>query len=273
VLPSPLSKRKQAEQEQRREQRRARFAQVCRLHEQGWTVSAIADHLGLDRATVRKYVHAPTCPEWPPRSPQPSLLDPFKPYILERWNAGCHTGMTILGEIMEQGYRGSQTTFLAYMTQLRQASGLPPKKRCSVTAKPVRDPTQRLPSSRDLTWLVLRKADTLEADEQQRLVQLSGVHDDLATGITLVQEFATIVREHQHNQLDSWLARAAQSAIAPLVSFANGIRRDYDAVKAGVTLPYSNGPTEGHINRLKMLKRQMFGRAKLDLLKQRLIAA
>jgi transposase len=181
--------------------------------------------------------------------------------------------MTILREITERGYRGSQTTFLAYMTQLRQVSGLPPKKRCGVTAKPVRDPTQRLPSSRDLTWLVLRKPDTLEADEQQRLAQLSGVHADVATSIILVQEFATLVRERQHDQLDSWLERAAQSAIAPLVSFAKGLRRDYKAVKAGVTLPYSSDPTEGHINRLKMLKRQMFGRAKLDLLKQRLIAA
>jgi transposase len=89
----------------------------------------------------------------------------------------------------------------------------------------------------------------------------------------LSQEFALIVRERRHEQLDGWLEQAEQSGLAPLVSFATGVRRDYAAVKAGVTLEYSNGPTEGHVNRLKMVKRQMYGRAKLDLLKQRLIAA
>jgi transposase len=155
----------------------------------------------------------------------------------------------------------------------RKASGLPPKKRCGVTAKSINNLTQRVPSSRGLTALVLRRTETLDTDEQQRLIQLSGVHATIATAITLTQEFATIVRERQHSQLDGWLDRAEQSGSAPLVSFAKGVRRDYAAVKAGVMLEYSNGPTEGHINRLKMLKRQMFGRAKLDLLKQRLMAA
>src|SRR5205823_3646606 len=117
------------------------------------------------------------------------------------------------------------------------------------------------------------KADTLDPDEQQRLAEVRGVHADIATAISLTQAFATMVRERQHEQLDDWLEQAEQSGLAPLVSFATGVRRDYAAVKAGVTLEYSNGPTEGHINRLKLVKRQMYGRAKLDLLKQRLIAA
>jgi transposase len=104
-------------------------------------------------------------------------------------------------------------------------------------------------------------------------MQLQAAHADIAQAISLAQDFATIVRGRQHEQFDHWLEQAEQSGIAPLVSFAAGLRRDYAAVKAGVTLNYSNGPTEGHINRLKMVKRQMFGRAKLDLLKQRLMAS
>jgi transposase len=270
---SPLSKRKQAEQEQRLSRRRARYEQVCRLREQGWTLSAIADQLGLDRNTVRKYVQARAFPERQARARQPSLLDPYKPYILERWNGGCHIGTVILREVKERGYRGGQTTLLAYITQLRIASGLPPKKRCGGSAAPVNDPMMRIPSSRGLTWLVLRKSDTLDADEQEQLARLREVHSEIATAISLAQEFARMVRDRQHEQLDTWLERTEQSGIAPLLSFVKGLRRDYNAVKAGVTLKYSNGPTEGHINRLKMLKRQMFGRAKLDLLKKRLMAA
>ena len=82
-----------------------------------------------------------------------------------------------------------------------------------------------------------------------------------------------LVRERQPDHLDPWLARAAESPLTPLQRFAKGIRDDYEAVKAGVTLPWSNGPVEGHINRLKTLKRQMFGRATLDLLQQRFLLA
>jgi transposase len=246
---------------------------VCRLHAQGWTLSAIADQLELDRNTVRKYVQAPTFPERPERTPQPSLLDPYTPDILERWNGGCHNGTVILREIEARGYAGGQTTLLAYITQLRIASGLPPKKRSGMRAGPISDPSERLPSSRGLSWLVLCKADTLDEDEQAQLSRLRDVHREITPAIELAQEFATIVRERQHEKFDTWLARTEQSGIAALLRFAKGIRRDYNAVKAGVTLSYSNGPTEGHINRLKMVKRQMFGRAKLDLLKKRLMAA
>jgi transposase len=265
--------RQRAEQDARRERRLGQYAEVCRLRQQGWSLSAIADHIGLDRNTVRKYVTAPAFPERQPRAAQPSLLDPFKPAILERWNGGCHTGTVILREMQARGYRGGQTTLLAYVTQLRKASGIPSKKRVGVTAATITDPTQRVPSSRGLTWLVLRKADTLDTEEQERLAEVGGVHADIAAAITLTQAFTTIVRERQHEHLDDWLERAEQSGLAPLVSFATGVRRDYAAVKAGVTLEYSNGPTEGHVNRLKLVKRQMYGRAKLDLLKQRLIAA
>lgn len=145
-------------------------------------------------------------------------------------------------------------------------------RRVGVTAAPITDPTQRVPSSRDLSWLVLRRGTTLDATEQSQLEQLEASHAAVQTGIQLTQEFATMLRERQGEQLDAWLARAETSGLTPLISFANGIRKDYDAVEAGLTLEWSNGPTEGHINRLKQVKRQMYGRAKLDLLKLRLLA-
>lgn len=254
------------------DRRRARYEDVCRLHEAGWRISAIADKVGLHRDTVRAYLQAPAFPERQPRSRQPSVLDPFKPYMLERWNAGCHTGTALVREVVDLGYQGSASTVLAYITQLRKAAGIPPMRRVGVTGTPITDPSQRVPSSRALSWLVLRRGTTLDATEQTQLEQLEASHTAVQTGIQLTQEFATMLRERQGDQLDAWLAHAETSGLAPMVSFANGIRKDYDAVKAGLTLEWSNGPTEGHINRLKQVKRQMYGRAKLDLLKLRLMA-
>ena len=95
----------------------------------------------------------------------------------------------------------------------------------------------------------------------------------MADAIVSAQDFAQLVRERRADQLDPWLARAAESPCVPLQRFAKGLRDDYDAVKAGLTLRWSNGPVEGHMNRLKMLKRQMFGRASLDLLQRRVLLA
>jgi len=109
--------------------------------------------------------------------------------------------------------------------------------------------------------------------EEHLLAQLTAQHAELSNAIALAQDFAQLVRQRQAQQLDPWLARAAESPLVPLQRFAKGLRDDYDAVKAGVTLPWSNGPVEGHINRLKTLKRQMFGRASLDLLQRRFVLA
>jgi transposase len=93
----------------------------------------------------------------------------------------------------------------------------------------------------------------------------------VAEAIALSQDFAALVRQRQPAQLDSWLERAATSAVQAFARLANSLRNDYAAVKAGVSLPWSTGPVEGQINRLKMLKRQMFGRANIDLLRLRVL--
>jgi len=96
---------------------------------------------------------------------------------------------------------------------------------------------------------------------------------EVAEAVDLAEDFATLVRQRQPAQLDPWLQRATTSTLEALLRFANRLRDDYETVKAGVTLPWSSGPVEGHINRLKMLKRQMFGRARLDLLSHRFVRA
>ncbi len=126
---------------------------------------------------------------------------------------------------------------------------------------------------RRATWLVLGHEEQRTEAEAQQLTQLHRQSAEVAEAIDLAQDFTQLVRQRQPAGLDPWLQRATASALEALQRFAKGLSEDYEAVKAGVTLPWSTGPVEGHINRLKMLKRQMFGRARLDLLSRRFVGA
>jgi transposase len=112
----------------------------------------------------------------------------------------------------------------------------------------------------------------LTKGQQHQLEQIT-LHEELHSFYRLSQEFVTLLKERQVQALDSWLKRAKESRVTELGSFAGGIRRDYAAVRAACSLPWSNGATEGHVNRLKFLKRQMFGRARLDLLRVKVLHA
>lgn len=258
---------------QRRAHRQARYEQVIGLHQQGWTASAIARQVSLNRKTVRHYVQAGEfCAE---RRRPGSLLDPYKSYLLARWNAGCRTGIHLFQDICRQGYRGGRSLALGYITRLRRAQGLPPRSRAFIsTPYPLTDTDAAQPlSPTQAAWRVLQRPDRQDDHDRQLLARLRHAHPDFDTGISLAQEFAQIVRARQPEHLDEWLAQAAASTLGAFRRFAASLRRDYQAVKAAVTLAWSTGPVEGQINRLKMLKRQMFGRAGLDLLAQRVIQA
>ena len=158
--------------------------------------------------------------------------------------------------------------------RLRQAQGLAPGQRCPRRPLPrVAEPVCPPLAPRRATWLVLRRATKRTEAETQQLTQLQAQHAEVAEAIDLAQDFTTLVRQRQPTQLDPWLTRATTSTLEALRRFATGLYEDYAAVKAGVTLPWSTSPVEGHINRLKMLKRQMFGRARLDLLSRRFVLA
>jgi transposase len=263
----------QAQAQQRRARRLARYEQVCALRQAGGSVRAIAQQVGLNRATVQKYLSAPAFPERQPRRPRPSVLDPFKPYILQRWNEGCHTGTMIWRELEQRGYRGKRSIVYSYIGRLRQAQGLAPKKRTGTTSAVVVDVAAPPVTPRSLAWAVLRRADKQDEDDRQRIAAVCAVDPIVDEAVQLTQVFAGLVRDHHVDQLDDWLEQASASAAAPFRNFAASLRRDYAAVRAGLSLAWSSGQVEGQINRLKMIKRTMFGRAKLDLLRQRVLYA
>jgi len=248
--------------------RAERYEQVCKMAQQGWPFTAIAKAVGLHRKTVSLYARG----AFSPRRQSRSILDPFKPYLLARWNAGYWTGTQLWQEIQQQGYRGKRTTVLRYMGQLRQAAGVAPRARTPQPTTPVVDSSVDALTPRQATWLVFRHLEKSTDSDGSVLHHLGQLAPALAETIALGQAFAHLLRSRCAERLEEWLICAAQSSLGPFQRLAKSFRRDLDAIKAGLTLPWSTGPVEGHINRLKLVKRQMFGRAKLDLLASRFLA-
>ena len=255
------------------EQRRLdRMVCAQQLAEKGWTQKAVAQHLNVHPKTVRGYLLA-SFPKAKRHRNHQRILDPFKAYILKRWNEGCHNAAQLFREIRPQGYLGQKTTVREYVRQLRLASGLPPRVRGQEGKYLKADPTKRPPTLRTLTWLIVKQPDELSVEEKECLELISTGHPKLATTIRLAKAFAAMIRQHKSEELNSWLEQAEQSGFQVWRNFAASLRQDYEAVRASLLYNWSNGPTEGHINRLKCVKRQMYGRAKLDLLRQRLVTA
>jgi len=252
--------------------RQERAATAHRLHQQGWTSKAIAAHLHLHPKTVRRYLHM-SLPLAPLRRTRRRLLDPYRPYLLERWNAGCHNATQLLREIQAQGFSGKATSVRAFVAQLRQASGLPPRLRSASAHPLLAAQTKRPPTLRRLTAWIMQRPDQLTPSQHHAVAQTQALHPQLETTIELAQTFAAIVRQKLVDRFDAWLDQAASCAISAFQTFATELRRDYDAVRAALSLPWSNGPTEGHINHLKTVKRQMYGRGSFDLLRRRLLCA
>jgi transposase len=275
VPPSTPTPQAQTQAAQRRSRRLVTYEQVWSLHRQGWSNRAIAQQLGIGRMTVVRYLQAPTFPERKGRSDAgKSVLTPYKERLLKRWNAGCREALQLVRDLQRHGYPGSYPTVARYAQRLRQAQGLQPReRRLGQTLPRVIELQQRPLTTRRATRLVLKRPRQRTNADAQLLAQLQSQHRDVAVAIEFAQDFCALVRERQADGFDHWLARALGSGVAPLRRFATGLRADYEAVKAGLRLPWSNGPVEGHINRLKMLKRQMFGRAKLDLLSRRFLRA
>jgi len=266
-IPLPAQQRA----EQRQAHRQALQTQVWALHRQGWTAPAIAQQVGLSLRTVQRDLQSATFAGRKRRRDRgESGLDPYKPYLLERWNAGCYTAMRLFRDLRQRGYGGGYGGVAAYARRLRQAQGLPPGHRRPRQPLPaVAEPLCQPLTPRRASWLVLRRETKRTEVEAQQLTQLHAQEPEVAEAIDLAQDFTQMVRQRQPESLDPWLQRVSTSTVEALQRFAKGLYEDYDAIKAGVTLPWSSSPVEGHINRLKMLKRQMFGRAHLDLLRCR----
>jgi transposase len=271
--PNPVEALKLAEV--RREKRKEKYDQVWALHKKGHGGKAIAHHLGI--------------PERKGRSDKGrGKVSPYKKYLLERWNSGgegrCflsslsnhrvgfHDTQKLYAEInKEQGYEGSYVTLARSTHRLREAQGLKPREKTSKPLPLVFEPKKSLMTVRQAVWLILRHSINQSEAEAEAIELLKKQDPDLNTGISLAMDFADLVRRKQPDLLAKWLEKAESSKIRAITGFASKLKDDLDAVRNGVTYQWSNGQVEGQVNRLKMLKRQMYGRASHELLKRRFL--
>jgi len=273
-VPPQRTKAERLRQE-RRSRRLERFHQVVALRQRGVSLRAIAQQLGLDRRTVRRYVHADAFPEIAERRPRPSVLDPWKPYLRQRWEEGCHNGSRLLSEIKSQGYRGSRSLVGAWVADLRKT--LAPRARPTRITAEGRQTLIALPtaarrlSAKQAAWLVVKQPEKLTAEEQEALAKMRQAHGDIEQTYSLAQTFGQLIRERKYQEFDPWVESVKATKIGELESFAVGLVRDKGAVIAALSLPWSNGQVEGQVNRLKLIKRSMYGRANFDLLRQRVL--
>ncbi len=274
VVPIALPRSTQSAQSQsepRRNRRFAQYEQVWTLHRQGWSAPAIAHEVGISTRTVQRYLNCSTFPERQGRSDRGrSVLNPYKDYLLNRWNDGEHEIKPLFREIQQQGYGGSYMTVTRYIQQICQAQGRTVRRHPTTILPRVADPKQPPLTARRAVWVVLRRREQRDEQDDQLVARLIEQCPDFAAAIQLTQTFTQFVRDRQPDQLDPWLQAARSSSLPTFQRFAQGLQEDYAAaVRAGVTLAVSNGQVEGQINRLKMLKRQMYGRAGIELLRRR----
>jgi transposase len=254
-------------QEVVRERRIRQYQLVQELKADGVSIGRITKILGLDRTTVRKFYDAEAYPETNYRKLKPSILDPYLPYLEQRVQDGCLNAKQLWREIVEQGYPGTDSQVTKWMHWRRRHAndGMSLQPHRTVLAG-----TATRTSRRELLRLLMADPSGLNADDTVAL-RLAIQEPLLGTLHDVIRRFRDMVRQQDASDFDDWVATCHAAGLTELRRFANGLEKERSAILAAITTDWSNGQTEGQINRLKMLKRQMYGRANLDLLRARLL--
>ena len=246
------------------------YQQVIELRQQQISQREIARRTGLDRGTVRRYLKAGAFPERTPGwsgGRKSSLGNQQLSHLKRRWEEGCRNASQLFQEVQSQGFRGSY-----YVVRRALAKWREPGSSANSSAKKM--PAFKVPSASNVAWLLFKSEKDLEGTEQSFVKELKNQCPSIKHGADLGQEFIAMVRERLIDNWPLWFKRAtAPDVPQDIHNFALGLKSDEAAVKAALSLEWSNGQVEGQINRLKTLKRQMYGRGSLELLRKRILLA
>ncbi|HEX5598788.1 MAG TPA: ISL3 family transposase [Micromonosporaceae bacterium] len=239
------------------ERTKTRHAAVHALLDQGVGLLECARRLGWALNTVKRYARAATAEELqrPPRYRE-TLVDPFRDHLRRRLAEQPDVAVTrLLAEIHEQGYTGSANLLVRYLKQGRA------------------DAERTPPSPRRLVAWLMTPPDKLTDHHRSHLDDLLAACPQLTVLAERVREFAALLTTRRGHDLNDWMTKVEADDLPALHAFVHGLRMDLPAVTAGLSLPYSNGPIEGANTKVKLLKRQMYGRAGFALLRQRILLA
>jgi transposase len=251
--------------QERRERRLNRYKEVVAMHQGGMSQAEICRATGMEKKTVRRFLRAGAFPERACLAPRPSQLDSFQPYLRQRWSEGCHNATQLWREIKNQGFAGARGMVARFISKLRvkaskhfRASG------------PHRKPVKPI-SPKAIAMLFTKAPETLAATDQAGLSRLLQQCPDLSELQQIGRGFREALRLHSVEAFTGWREQASRSTFGPIHRFATALRRDEHAISAAVSLPWSNGQVEGQVHRLKLIKRQMYGRGSFQLLRRRIL--
>ena len=247
-----------------RHQREARFDEAVRLRAQGMTLRGIAHALGIGRRTVRRWLRAGHAPTWRHADRGRSSLDPFRNYLEARWAEGYRNGTGLWREIRERGFAGQSGIVRQWAARQRRQDP------SADLTTPTNSPKAQPPTVRKAARLLMSEPDKLDEGDRRFVTALLELSPPIAQAVELSKAFSAMIRNGLADQLDGWISAAENGGFK---GFARSLRQDHDAVHAALTLSWSTGPVEGQINRLKAIKRSMYGRAGFDLLRHRVLAA
>lgn len=245
-----------------RERRLACYQEARQLYLQGQTITAIADRLQISRTKAALFAYAEAYPERPPYRARVSMLAPYETYLRERWVRGFHNGVGLWREIIAQGYTGSRSLVAHYVAELREKG---------LTSEEILQPTGGGLTPRQAKMLCIRRKEDVKEREQQARQRIRHIHPEVECAVDLVEQFLDMMRQRTADPLEEWFTCAANSSIPEFKQFVEKLQKDKQAVTNGFQLPWSQGQVEGQVNRLKLLKRSMYGRARFDLLRQRVL--
>jgi len=245
-----------------RSRRITKYNRVIELHRQGESTRSIATKLGMHRGTVRKFLRAGAFPERACRN-YSSNVDRCANYLWDRWQSGCTNVSVLWREIRENGFNVSYHSVRRFVRRWRKTPSSITTWNRKVTL-----------SANEVSWLLFKKQSKLcDQEVTWKRVILEHCGDIRATW-HVTRRFIVMLRKRKGKHLARWFAMATKAEIPPPIrQFAEGLKNDWAAVTASLNLPWNNGAAEGHISKLKMIKRQMYGRAKFDLLRARVLAA
>jgi transposase len=257
-----------------------RCRRVHYLKDAGVSILEISRRLNMSRGTVYRTLRLDPNTAGERTRHVPSGLDPYLPYLTQRWAEGWHIGMQLYREIVGKGYKGSRKMVAIWTLQQRtQPAPTTPHRYRTTPDGPGSQETSaagasipaRLPAPRSVAFLLMRRPSLLTTTEKQALQGILAASPEIRLAYPLIHQFAAMLRSHVVDKLAPWIQAAKDSLLPDLQNYAAGLEKDRGAVEAAVSQTWSNGQTEGQVNRLKMLKRQMYGRANFDLLRLRVL--
>ena len=241
--------------------RHGRYEEAARLRTAGVSISSIAASIGAERKTIRRWLRAGKAPLWS-KAPRGTTLSPHEDYLGGRWAEGCRNAALLWRELVTRGFSGRPGVVRRWAETRRKAEP-------QASPKAVRAFGQ-LPSGRQLARLLMADPGSLPKVERSFVSNLLDRVPLVASAITVAKRLNDLLRRKTAESLTHILDAAVDT---PLKDFATSLRRDIDAIQAALDLPWTTSPVEGQVNRLKMLKRTMYGRAGFKLLRARVLHA